>query len=177
MPSRVSWIWTMVEGAGHKIVSNISITKLILLSAGGPAPVLMIAHIAGIPVVTCPWKLHLFTEVLSALRLQTLVSSSGSISCHRGALGQQALGSLLALQRAQEQCAGSTGLCSALANPSLPSASHFKVIYCHCCLPPSQPDVVIAELLVPEQALQQKGNPSCVSLGALQFQWPPQALP
>lgn len=49
--------------------------------------------------------------------------------------------------------------------------------------PPSQPFVAIAELLVRAQAVEQKRNPSCVSLGgvclqrALQFQWPPQALP
>lgn len=92
---------------------------------------LMIAHIAVIPVVACPWKAHLFTEVFSALSKAIGDQQRVHLLPQRGPLGSRALTSLLPLQRGQEQCAVSTGLCSALANSYLPSASHFKVIYCH----------------------------------------------
>lgn len=112
------------------------------------------------------------------------MTSSGSISCHRGALGHQ--GSGVCAPPAESSGAvcwehwGFAQLELILTFPVLPISRGFIATD---VFPPSQPFVAIAELLARAQAVQQKRTPSCVSLGglclqwALQFQWPPQALP
>lgn len=130
---------------------------------------LVIAHITVIPTIPCPWKLHLFPEVLSALSKAT-----GDQQCVH-LLPQRVLWTpgISAPPAKSSVCCEHRGFAHLqliLTFSLLPIPRAFIVTD---VFPPSRPFVVRAELLLPVQALQQQRKPSCVSLGGLCLQWGP----